>query len=104
VVYQAIDPLHLSLGMELLAEHKYGEAEIESTAALKGFESGPNVDVNDVSMAHQHVVELFAAKDGAAPRWMMWHRPTLYFKGGFRKVWISWIGHCVQYVRKMGLS
>jgi tetratricopeptide (TPR) repeat protein len=44
--------LHLSLGLELLAEHKYREAEIESTAALKGFESGQNVDFSDVSMAY----------------------------------------------------
>lgn len=32
--------LHLSLGLELLAEHKYREAEIESTTALKGLEPG----------------------------------------------------------------
>jgi tetratricopeptide (TPR) repeat protein len=44
--------LHLSLGMELLAEHKYREAEIESTAALKGLESGPKPDLSDMSMAY----------------------------------------------------
>jgi hypothetical protein len=44
--------LHLSLGMELLAERKYREAEIESTAALKGLESGPKPDLSDMSMAY----------------------------------------------------
>jgi tetratricopeptide (TPR) repeat protein len=41
--------LHLSLGSELLAEHKYREAEVESTAAI---ESGPDAYVSDVSMAY----------------------------------------------------
>jgi tetratricopeptide (TPR) repeat protein len=44
--------LHLSLGSELLTEHKYREAEIESTAALKGLESGPKPDLSDLSMAY----------------------------------------------------
>jgi tetratricopeptide (TPR) repeat protein len=44
--------LHLSLGQELLAEHKYREAEIESAAALKGLEAGPNPDLSDLSMAY----------------------------------------------------
>jgi tetratricopeptide (TPR) repeat protein len=44
--------LHLSLGSELLAEHKYREAEIESTAALKGLESRPKPDLSDLSMAY----------------------------------------------------
>jgi tetratricopeptide (TPR) repeat protein len=44
--------LHLSLAQELLAEHNYREAEIESTAALKGLESGPNPDLSDLSMAY----------------------------------------------------
>jgi len=44
--------LHLSLGQELLAEHKYREAEIESTAALKGLESGSKPDLSDMSMAY----------------------------------------------------
>src|SRR5258705_7302496 len=44
--------LHLSLGQELLAEHKYREAEIESAAALKGLESGPQPDLSDMSMAY----------------------------------------------------
>jgi tetratricopeptide (TPR) repeat protein len=44
--------LHLSLGQELLAEHKYREAEIESAAAVKGLESGPKPDLSDLSMAY----------------------------------------------------
>jgi tetratricopeptide (TPR) repeat protein len=44
--------LHVSLGSELLAEHKYRDAEIESTAALKAFESVPKPDLSDVSMAY----------------------------------------------------
>lgn len=44
--------LHLSLGLESLAEQNYREAEMESTAALKGFNSIPNVDFSEVSMAH----------------------------------------------------
>lgn len=44
--------LHLSLGQELLAEHKYRDAEIESAAALKGLESGPKPDLSDLSMAY----------------------------------------------------
>jgi tetratricopeptide (TPR) repeat protein len=44
--------LHLSLGLELLAEHKYREAEIEATAALNGLESGPKPDLSDLSMAY----------------------------------------------------
>ncbi len=44
--------LHVSLGPELLAEHKYREAEIESTAALKAFESVPKPDLSDISMAY----------------------------------------------------
>lgn len=44
--------VHLSLGEELLAEHKYREAEIESTAALKVFESVPKPDPSDFSMAY----------------------------------------------------
>jgi tetratricopeptide (TPR) repeat protein len=44
--------LHVSLGSELLAEHKYRDAEIESTAALKAFESVPNPDLSDISMAY----------------------------------------------------
>jgi tetratricopeptide (TPR) repeat protein len=44
--------LHLSLGSELLTEHKYREAEIESTAALKSLESGPKPDLSDLSMAY----------------------------------------------------
>jgi tetratricopeptide (TPR) repeat protein len=44
--------LHLSLGLELLAEHEYREAEIESTAALKAFESVPKPDLSDISMAY----------------------------------------------------
>jgi len=44
--------LHLSLGQELLAEHKYRDAEIDSAAALKGLESGPKPDLSDLSMAY----------------------------------------------------
>ena len=44
--------LHVSLGSELLAEHKYRDAEIESTAALKAFESVSKPDLSDVSMAY----------------------------------------------------
>jgi len=44
--------LHVSLGSELLAEHKYRGAEIESTAALKAFESVPKPDLSDISMAY----------------------------------------------------
>jgi hypothetical protein len=44
--------LHLSLGQELLVEHKYREAEIESAAAIKGLESGPKADPSDISMAY----------------------------------------------------
>ena len=44
--------LHVSLGLELLAEHKYRDAEIESTAALKAFESVPKPDPSDISMAY----------------------------------------------------
>jgi tetratricopeptide (TPR) repeat protein len=43
---------HLSLGLELFAEHKYREAEDESTAALKGFERTEKHDAGDVSMAY----------------------------------------------------
>jgi tetratricopeptide (TPR) repeat protein len=44
--------LHLSLGQELLVEHKYREAEIESAAAIKGLESGQKSDLSDLSMAY----------------------------------------------------
>jgi tetratricopeptide (TPR) repeat protein len=44
--------LHVALGLELFAEHKYRDAEIESTAALKAFESVPKPDLSDVSMAY----------------------------------------------------
>ena len=44
--------LHVSLGLELFAEHKYREAEIESTAALKAFESASKPDLSDISMAY----------------------------------------------------
>jgi tetratricopeptide (TPR) repeat protein len=44
--------LHLSLSVELLSEHKYRDAEIESTAALKAFESVPKPDLSDISMAY----------------------------------------------------
>jgi tetratricopeptide (TPR) repeat protein len=44
--------LHVSFGSELLAEHKYRDAEIESTAALKAFESVPKPDLSDISMAY----------------------------------------------------
>ena len=47
-----IGHLHVSLGSELLAEHKYRDAEIESTAALKAFESVQNPDLSDLSMAY----------------------------------------------------
>lgn len=43
---------HLSLGIELFAEHKYREAEIESTAALNGFEATAIHDAGGVSMAY----------------------------------------------------
>lgn len=43
---------HLALGLELFAEHKYREAEIESTAALKGFEATAEHDAGAVSMAY----------------------------------------------------
>lgn len=43
---------HLALGLELFAEHKYREAEIESTAALKGFEAIATHDAGAVSMAY----------------------------------------------------
>jgi len=44
--------LHVSLGLELFAEHKYREAEIQSTAALKAFESASKPDLSDISMAY----------------------------------------------------
>ena len=44
--------LHVELGAELLAEYKYREAETESTAALKDFESAPKPDVSDMSAAY----------------------------------------------------
>jgi tetratricopeptide (TPR) repeat protein len=44
--------LHVELGAELLAEYKYREAEIESTAALKDFESGSKPDASDMSVAY----------------------------------------------------
>jgi len=43
---------HLALGLELFAEHKYREAEIESTAALKGFEGTTEHNAGAVSMAY----------------------------------------------------
>jgi tetratricopeptide (TPR) repeat protein len=43
---------HLALGLELYAEHRYREAEIESTAALKGFEAIAKNDAGAVSMAY----------------------------------------------------
>jgi tetratricopeptide (TPR) repeat protein len=43
---------HLALGLELFAEHKYREAEIESAAALKGFEATAEHDAGAVSMAY----------------------------------------------------
>jgi tetratricopeptide (TPR) repeat protein len=47
-----ITHLHLSLGQELLAEHKYRDAEIESAAAIKGLESGQKPDLSGMSMAY----------------------------------------------------
>jgi tetratricopeptide (TPR) repeat protein len=44
--------LHVALGLELLTEHKYREAEAESTTALKDFESAPKPDVGDMSTAY----------------------------------------------------
>jgi tetratricopeptide (TPR) repeat protein len=44
--------LRVALGWELLTEHKYREAEIESTAALKGLEFEPKPDLSDLSMAY----------------------------------------------------
>lgn len=44
--------LHVELGTELLAEYKYREAETESTAALKDFESGSTPDISDMSAAY----------------------------------------------------
>lgn len=44
--------LHVELGAELLAENKYREAEAESTAALKIFESESKPDVSDMSTAY----------------------------------------------------
>jgi tetratricopeptide (TPR) repeat protein len=44
--------LHVALGLELLIENKYREAETESTAALKIFESEPKPDVSDMSDAY----------------------------------------------------
>ncbi len=44
--------LQVSLGLELLAEQKYRDAEIESTAALEDFESVPKPDLSDISMAY----------------------------------------------------
>jgi tetratricopeptide (TPR) repeat protein len=44
--------LHVALGLELLAEYRYGEAEAESTAAIKNFESGLKPDVSDMSSAY----------------------------------------------------
>lgn len=44
--------LHLSLGINLIAEHKYRQAEMESSAALKGFEYESDADVHDVTMAY----------------------------------------------------
>jgi tetratricopeptide (TPR) repeat protein len=43
---------HLALGIELFAEHRYQEAEIESTAALKGFEAIAEHNADAVSMAY----------------------------------------------------
>jgi tetratricopeptide (TPR) repeat protein len=43
---------HLALGLELFAEHKYREAEVETTAALKGFEATGTHDAGAVSMAY----------------------------------------------------
>jgi tetratricopeptide (TPR) repeat protein len=44
--------LHVELGAELLAENKYREAEAESAAAIKYFESVPKPDVSDMSAAY----------------------------------------------------
>jgi tetratricopeptide (TPR) repeat protein len=44
--------LHVALGLELLTEHKYREAETESTEALKYFESASKPDVSDMSDAY----------------------------------------------------
>ena len=44
--------LHLSLGLELLAEHKYREAEMESAAAVQGFESESDANVSEVTKAY----------------------------------------------------
>jgi tetratricopeptide (TPR) repeat protein len=44
--------LHVALGLELLTEHNYREAEAESTAALEYFESAPKPDVSDMSDAY----------------------------------------------------
>ena len=44
--------LHVALGLEFLTEHKNREAETESTAALKYFESVPKPDVSYMSGAY----------------------------------------------------
>jgi tetratricopeptide (TPR) repeat protein len=69
--------LHVALGLELLIEHKYREAETESTAVLEYFESAPRPDVSDMSDAYLIVAVLLAVRNGAAPRWMICHGPIL---------------------------